>query len=297
MAEHLREAEGDRARQAAASEGALPRAAAQDRGEAEVARALGGVSPAGLRGDVLPGGHDQDLRSAAAQSDCSRRRLVGPLMSSERAPYPGLRSFKREETDIFFGRDNCVDAMVERLAAKRFLAVLGSSGTGKSSLVNTGLLAGLEMGLVQGAGSRWRIVDFRPGDSPLRNLARRVLGTAGLEGPEGRSEPDDVAVSLLRARFKRGPRSLIEWCREGNLPAGTNLLLLVDQFEELFRYQDYAGREEAEAFVALLLESRHPTGFANPNDAELPIYVVLTMRSEYLGYCSLFEGLAEAINE
>jgi hypothetical protein len=65
--------------------------------------------------------------------------------------------------------------------------------------------------------------------------------------------------------------------------------LLVDQFEELFRYQGYTGREEAEAFVALLLESSNP-------GAEVPIYVVMTMRSEYLGACALIEGLAERMN-
>ena len=73
-------------------------------------------------------------------------------------------------------------------------------------------------------------------------------------------------------------------------PSGTtpNLLLLVDQFEELFRYQDYAGREEAEAFARLLLESARSRQF--------PIYVALTMRSEYLGACALVDGLAEAIS-
>ena len=75
-----------------------------------------------------------------------------------------------------------------------------------------------------------------------------------------------------------------------NLPEGTNLLLLVDQFEELFRYSAYAEREEAEAFVALLLESaRAPLG-------EARIYVAITMRSEYLGAAALIDGLAEAIN-
>ena len=62
-----------------------------------------------------------------------------------RLPYPGLRSFTREETDLFFGREGCVDAMVDRLAATRFLAVLGASGSGKSSLVRTGLLDALEI--------------------------------------------------------------------------------------------------------------------------------------------------------
>jgi tetratricopeptide (TPR) repeat protein len=205
--------------------------------------------------------------------------------NAPRAPYPGLRAFRREETDLFFGREGCINAMVDRLAATRFLAVLGSSGTGKSSLVRTGLLDALELGLMAQAGSRWRIADFRPGGSPMRNLARRLLETADASGE---TQPADTDVDLLRAFLLRGPRSAIEWCRSGHLEKGTNLLLLVDQFEELFRYQDYAGREEAEAFVALLLESARTR--------EFPIYVAITMRSEYLGACALIDGLADAIN-
>ena len=203
----------------------------------------------------------------------------------QRAPYPGLRAFRREETDLFFGREDCTNAMVDRLAATRFLAVLGSSGTGKSSLVRTGLLDSLELGLMAKAGSRWKIVDFRPGGSPLKNLARRLLETEGVE-----ENPDVAAqdVDMLRAYLARGPRAVIEWCRSGHLREGANLLLLVDQFEELFRYQDYEGREEAEAFVALLLESAR--------EANARIYVTITMRSEYLGACALIEGLSDAIN-
>ncbi len=123
----------------------------------------------------------------------------------QRAPYPGLRAFRREETDLFFGREDCTNAMVDRLAATRFLAVLGSSGTGKSSLVRTGLLDALELGLMAKAGSRWKIVDFRPGGSPLKNLARRLLETEGVE-----ENPDVAAqdVDMLRAFLARGPRAV-----------------------------------------------------------------------------------------
>src|SRR5262249_45972111 len=179
-------------------------------------------------------------------------------------PYPGLRSFRRSETELFFGRDDCTNAMVDRLAATRFLAVLGSSGTGKSSLVKVGLLDALDLGLMVQAGSAWRIAEFRPEDSPLRNLARRLLH---IEEPA--VAHTDADIGLLRAFMARGPRSIIEWCGAGHLAKGQNLLLLVDQFEELFRYRDYAGREEAEAFVALLIESTH--------SAEFPIYVAITM--------------------
>jgi hypothetical protein len=210
------------------------------------------------------------------------------LGAPARLPYPGLRSFRREESDLFFGREDCIGMMVDRLAATRFLAVLGSSGTGKSSIVKTGLLDALDLGFMAAAGSNWRVVDFRPGEAPIRHLARRLLETEsdGLEAPR---VPDQDEVELLRAFLARGPRSLAEWRREGRMAPSVNLLLLVDQFEEMFRYQDYAGREEAEAFTALLLESARV--------AHSRIYVVLTMRSEYLGACALVEGLAEAITE
>jgi hypothetical protein len=203
---------------------------------------------------------------------------------SARMPYPGLRSFRREESDLFFGREDCINTMVDRLAATRFLAVLGSSGTGKSSVVKTGLLDALDLGVMAQAGSAWRVVDFRPGSTPFANLARRLLETK----ESGSRMIADAEVDLLRAFLVRGPRSVVEWCGDGHLPEATNLLLLVDQFEELFRYQDYAGREEAEAFAALLLESARSRQF--------PIYVALTMRSEYLGACALVDGLAEAIS-
>ena len=170
--------------------------------------------------------------------------------------------------------------MVDRLAATRFLSVLGSSGTGKSSVVRTGLLNSLELELMAKAGSSWRIADFRPGSDPLSNLAGALL-----------ANDEHVTASdrdSLRGFLARGPRAVIEWCRDGNLPAGTNLLLLADQFEELFRYQDYAKREETQALVELLLESAH--------SSEFPIYVTITMRSEYLGACAFLDGLAEMIS-
>ena len=216
------------------------------------------------------------------------------MKASPSLPYPGLRSFKRDEIHLFFGRDRCTEVLIERLARSRFLAVLGSSGTGKSSLVKTGLLSALEMGLLKGGGSIWRVVDFQPGKptwSPIRNLAQRLIETSGEQ-----STAQDVDALQERLRTE-GPRALLRWCSEGHLPSDTNLLLLVDQFEELFRRDDRAGREEAEAFVSLLLESKHPVEFSDPRMAALPVFLTLTMRSEYLGACSLIPGLAEAINE
>jgi hypothetical protein len=203
------------------------------------------------------------------------------MISSKRFPYPGLRAFTRDESDLFFGREGCVDAMVDRFASTRFLAVLGPSGSGKSSLVRTGFQDALDLGLHPWAGSRWKIADLHPGGQPMRNLATALLDVKS-------GSHDETDVQLLTAFLGHGPRSVVEWASGGNLESGWNLLIMVDQFEELFRYGDYAQREEAEAFVALLLESASADGAA--------IHVVITMRSEYLGACALIPGLAERIN-
>jgi tetratricopeptide (TPR) repeat protein len=222
------------------------------------------------------------------------------VLPADQPPYPGLRPFERDESHLFFGRDHCVDDMVQRLAKHRFLAVLGSSGSGKSSLVKTGLFSALEMGLLAGAGSRWLIVDFRPGDNPLGNLARALLEAE--HAAKKKPRPADAEVASLQRRFEQdGPRALIKWCRsgegEGHLAEVTNLLVLVDQFEELFRNQNADERNAAQMLVSLLLESRWPRGLESPQRAAVPIYVTITMRSEYLGACALIQGLAEAINE
>src|SRR5713101_1754531 len=89
-------------------------------------------------------------------------------------PFPGLRPFREDEEYLFFGRESQVDAMVNILAATRFLAVVGTSGSGKSSLVNCGLRPALHRGLMAKAGTSWRMAQFRPGSDPLRSLARAL---------------------------------------------------------------------------------------------------------------------------
>ena len=194
----------------------------------------------------------------------------------ERAPYPGLRPFSRSEADIFFGRESHIDTMIDRLAEHRFLAVTGASGSGKSSLVRAGLLQGLEMGLLGAAGPNWRVAEMRPGEHPMYAL-RSALDTALGRAREESAVPD------------RGPRTILADLRDRPLPGRTNLLILVDQFEELFRYESLGTRNEAEAFVGLLLGIRR--------QPEIRAYVVLTMRSDFLGNCAKFEGLAEAVND
>jgi WD40 repeat protein len=205
-------------------------------------------------------------------------------------PYTGLRPFKREETDIFFGRDELSNQLIERLDDTHFLAVVGLSGCGKSSLVRAGLLAGLDRGLLPSAGIRWRIAECTPSDRPFFRLANALLTTA-LKEEYTAHFTDDISEaeipSFLEAQLRRGPLSLSDILKDSPLPPNTNLLLVIDQFEELFRYYRKGQVDDSAKFVRLLLNSsKHPA-----------VYVVITMRSEFMGDCALFHGLPEAINQ
>ncbi len=211
-------------------------------------------------------------------------------------PFPGLRPFREDEEHLFFGRENQVDSMVDKLAATRFLAVVGTSGSGKSSLVNSGLCPALRGGLMTSAGTSWKVVRFRPGSDPIRAMAR-AMSEDGVLFRDYKSEGLTLD-EILETTLSMSSRGSVDIYEQSQLEDECNLLIVVDQFEELFRYRqkgsDKQGTfqgvsEEAVAFVNLLLEAK--------NQTEHPIYVILTMRSDFLGDCAQFIGLAEAINE
>lgn len=210
--------------------------------------------------------------------------MTSDLLGLSSAPYPGLRPFRTDEADIFFGRERQTDQLLDRLATHRFVAVTGPSGCGKSSLVKAGVIPALNAGFMVAAGSRWRIASMRPGEHPIARLARAVATPEVL----GEYRASEVGLPLVEAALRRGPLGLVDLLRTSTALHGANLLVLVDQFEELFRYREKTDPEEADAFVALLLASA-----ATP---DVPVYVVLTMRSDYLGDCALFPGLAEAVS-
>src|SRR5262252_8988519 len=113
--------------------------------------------------------------------------MSAAMESPQTNPFPGLRPFREDEDHLFFGRENQVDRMVDKLAAGRFLAVVGTSGAGKSSLVNCGLRPALRRGLMAGAGTVWKMVQFRPGADPIRvmsnAIAREETLFAGFRAP------------------------------------------------------------------------------------------------------------------
>ena len=187
-------------------------------------------------------------------------------------PFLGLRPFEAKDSTVFFGRDEQIGEALDRLLRQRLLAVVGVSGCGKSSLVGAGIVPALEMGLGGDPEQRWRVATMRPGDGPLQGL--------GLCLGFGDGALAERTYGLLEAVA-------------AHLSSAERLLLVVDQFEEIFSFRDRKLREgagsEADLFVSYLIRAAQDPGGR--------VCVLLTMRSDYLGECAKFHGLPEALND
>ncbi|MEN2281651.1 hypothetical protein AAGF08_05880 [Algoriphagus sp. SE2] len=205
-------------------------------------------------------------------------------------PFPGLRSFEEEEEYLFFGRENQIDELLSKLNKTRLLAVVGASGSGKSSLVKSGLIPALHSGYLSNAGSGWRICTLKPGNDPIGNLSE-ALSSEEILG-ENQVTPNTSAI--IESILRRSSKGIAETIRQLSDSKDQNILIVVDQFEELFRFSKYEksvskGTRDAVVFINLLLEISART--------QGRIYIVFTMRSDFLGDCSEFRGLPEAIND
>jgi hypothetical protein len=158
-------------------------------------------------------------------------------------PYPGFRPFRKEEWPIFFGRERQIEALIALLAEHHFLCVHGPSGCGKSSLVEAGLLATLEREHRR-LGTEWRTAICRPGANPLWNLASGISDALG-HGSDAISD-----ILGLHSRVTRAGGSIARAVHDVRQRRDQNLLIVIDQFEELFRFKMHGTEQDARRFVA-----------------------------------------------
>jgi cellulose biosynthesis protein BcsQ len=202
-------------------------------------------------------------------------------------PYPGLTSFDNASARFFFGREQLTERLLSsiRLALQnddRLLFLVGASGSGKSSILNAGLIPKLAQGIISGS-DQWLVVICRPGSDPLQNLARSVMaaGSMGLESAVNDAQSSKAAVNSLDH-----PTALDPLVREvlGQSHIRKRLLLVVDQFEELFRFPDLHTRE---AFIGNL---RHATLTKGG-----PTVVVISLRSDFYDECLTYPALTTSL--
>jgi energy-coupling factor transporter ATP-binding protein EcfA2 len=212
--------------------------------------------------------------SALLTSDLSARALtLDPFDPKQLAPsgtkgspYQGFRAFQTVDASVFFGRRSLIDKLVSELAEHHFVAVVGISGSGKSSLVRAGLIPALKEGGLPGS-AQWKYLNpIKPGPHPLESLAEAMLQASS------RGTKESIVRGLADSR-----NFLADFVRAEKAP----VVLTVDQFEELFTLG--APAAEWEAFAQNVADA--------VTLADGKLYVVATMRSEYTMVVAKSEAL------
>ncbi|NJN42657.1 MAG: hypothetical protein HC811_10920 [Flammeovirgaceae bacterium] len=219
-------------------------------------------------------------------------------------PYTGLRSFTEEESLYFKGRDEHITEATQQLQENKFIMLTGASGDGKSSLVYAGIVPNARAGFLKSKYTNWCVADFRPERDPLSNLCKVLARELGIDNASTVESEVRHGFSALVDLYKNSKRFIdtesLEWKNADETGKATlkreagNLLILVDQFEEFFtnpeNYSKGVPSTESSLVLNVLLETARIA-----LEEDLPIYIVFTMRSDYIGQCAAFRGLPEYI--
>jgi len=219
-------------------------------------------------------------------------------------PYTGLRSFSEDESLYFKGREEDIDQATLQLQKNKFLMLTGASGDGKSSLVFAGIIPNARAGFLKSKYTNWCVAHFRPERTPFQNLASALAKQLDISNSYTVQGELNHGFSALVDLYKNSKR-FVDTHSSAWLSAddkgkaaikreAANLIILVDQFEEFFtnpeNYQHGAPSRDANLVLNLLLETARIA-----LDEDIPIYVIFTMRSDYIGQCAAFRGLPEYI--
>ncbi|MGY3676497.1 caspase, EACC1-associated type [Streptomyces sp. TE33382] len=220
-----------------------------------------------------------------------------------RCPYPGLDAFRVEDADVFFGRDRMTERVLAAVGSRAeasekpgLLVLVGASGSGKSSLLNAGLLAHLREGALLGSAS-WPCIRLTPGASPLRRLVAQL----GAVAPDGFSALGAHSAAEAADLLREEPGLAADWLAgqisqtdpgevQTDSPPARKLVVLVDQLEELFTLCQ--AEEDRSAFLQAL------TALATPVDGSLPqSVVVLALRADFYGQAVTHPELRAALDD
>src|SRR5512141_1520512 len=201
-------------------------------------------------------------------------------------PYKGLQYFDETDAGHFFGREELTGRLIGRLHRSRFLAIVGASGSGKSSVVRAGMIPALKAGgpLADGSmpppgSAHWSYRVFNPGGHPLDALAASLCAAGALPSQ----------ISSIRDELLHDPQS-IALAAQSLLSQEKNshLLLVVDQFEEIFTLARSA--EEREAFINSLIAA------SSPDDTQ-PATVLICLRADFYAQVAQHDRLREMVSQ
>ncbi len=202
---------------------------------------------------------------------------VGRRLTETDTPYPGLSAFQERDADKFFGRDMETSRFIAKMKDNALLAVIGPSGAGKSSFIRAGVIPAIKR---QGR-KPWDMVVMRPGRDPFSALANALLRGGGSSQMNLQSAKEE---QLLAKKLQKEPGQLGTLLRARARSTGHPVMLFVDQFEETFTL---VHTDEAALFTTALSGAGE--------DPEIPVRVVLAMRSDFLDRVAEFPELMEKV--
>jgi len=206
-----------------------------------------------------------------------------PLSTSKKYvnnPYPGIRSFNLDESHLFFGREKQIDDISNIIRTTHFSAISGASGSGKSSIVKAGIIPKFLKEY-----DNLEYIIFRPGNNPIKNLSEELTSyyvKAGLDRKDVKKHVSDLyrnpkAFEQIILTFEKNKRFLI----------------YIDQFEEIFRYRDNEQLSNSEKSSEIFIQN-----IVNATKSRaIEVFVIISLRSDFLSDCTVFEDLPELINK
>ncbi len=193
-------------------------------------------------------------------------------------PFPGLRPFRMNESHLFFGRNNQVKEVIEKLTLNKFVGIVGKSGIGKSSFVNCGILPKL-VNNEELTTANQEVISFRPGAKPLQKM-QKAFGTLMESGKFVNEKRFSTSINSSDHLSEIGQKYYDS--------SGKRLLIYIDQFEEIFRFNEEGDNQEIESFISLIINTIRNT--------EAPISFIITIRSDFIGDCSKFPEFTKVLN-
>jgi WD40 repeat protein len=213
--------------------------------------------------------------------------LAWPLLAR---PYKGLLAFRESDSRYFFGRDRYIDELEVKLNKCALVAVVGPSGSGKSSLVRAGLVARL-MGKED-----WRVITFRPAGlspDPFFNVADALITSVEGVAPAGAILERQDKVQARAEVLTNKPQQFAGYLKAIGEQDGRPVLIIADQFEELLT----AVADLHEADPEQSVQARFIRSLAAVKDVHKAAKCVLTIRADYMGRALEIPGLAELLSD
>jgi len=199
-------------------------------------------------------------------------------------PFPGLRAFRENEHTLFFGRERECGEIIDKLLKNRFVAVIGNTGSGKTSVLQAGVIPALKRGDFSQV--KWKVISMTPGTNPLGTLASSIAREVDLN----KRNYESLRLSIADV-LKSNQDGLNRIVNDLIIKNDENVLIVVDQFEEIFRYGKkasglYAGNGAA-TFVNLLMNAIEQQGTR--------IFLIVAVSSEYIPDCTKFYRFTQSI--